>query len=69
MRDGAKREVAGVPEVRARGQGGLLDVVPARDFAESGEISLTYAEPREGGAATALAVARLDGRGRLEACG
>ena len=60
VRDGAKREVAGVPEVRARGQGGLLDVVPARDFAESGEIFLTYAEPREGGAATALAVARLD---------
>ena len=61
VRDGAKREVAGVPEVRARGQGGLLDVVPARDFAESGEIFLTYAEPREGGAATALALARPSG--------
>jgi glucose/arabinose dehydrogenase len=52
--------VSGVPEVAARGQGGLLDVAVARDFAESGEIFLTYSEPRDGGAATALAVAKLD---------
>ncbi len=57
---GARAEVAGVPEVRARGQGGLLDVVAARDFAETGEIFLTYSEPRNWGAGTALAVARFD---------
>ncbi|HUF87248.1 MAG TPA: PQQ-dependent sugar dehydrogenase [Thermohalobaculum sp.] len=57
--DGTRAEVAGVPTVHAAGQGGLLDVVPARDFAESREIFLTYSEPREGGSATALAVARL----------
>jgi glucose/arabinose dehydrogenase len=54
------RAVAGVPDVWASGQGGLLDVVVARDFPESREIFLTYAEPRQGGTAgTALAVARL----------
>ncbi|MEM1384071.1 MAG: PQQ-dependent sugar dehydrogenase [Pseudomonadota bacterium] len=62
-----RQEVAGVPDVRARGQGGLLDVVAARDFAETREVFLTYSEPRDSGAGTALAVARLsaDG-GRLE---
>lgn len=57
---GGKRPVAGVPEVRAKGQGGLLDVVVARDHAATGTVFLTYAEPRDGGAATAVAVARLD---------
>lgn len=54
----------GVPEVWADGQGGLLDVVAARDFARTGEIFLTYSEPRRGGAATALAVARVDAAAR-----
>jgi aldose sugar dehydrogenase len=59
-RDGSSRVVAGVPAVRAAGQGGLLDVAVARDFDRSREIFLTFAEPRGGGAAaTALAVARL----------
>jgi len=58
--DGVLSEVQGVPEVRARGQGGLLDVVVARDFATSGEIFLSYSEPRGGDAGTALAVARFD---------
>lgn len=56
----AARSVANVPKVWAHGQGGLLDVVVARDFATSHEIFLTYAEPVGGGARTALAVARLD---------
>jgi glucose/arabinose dehydrogenase len=57
--------VEGVPAVWANGQGGLLDVVAARDFAETREIFLTYAEPRDGGeAGTALAVARLAEGGR-----
>ena len=64
----AARAVAGVPDVWANGQGGLLDVVASRNFSESREIFLTYAEPRDGGTAgTALAVARLaEGEPALE---
>jgi len=51
--------VAGVPAVVARGQGGLLDVTIARDFAETGTIFFTYFEPGDGGAGIALARARL----------
>ncbi|MBX9926957.1 MAG: PQQ-dependent sugar dehydrogenase [Hyphomicrobiaceae bacterium] len=62
--------VAGVPAVVARQQGGLLDVALARDFATSGEIFLSYAEPREGGRnGTALMRAKLEldagGSGKL----
>ena len=64
---GERREVAGVPEVHARGQGGLLDVVAARDFAESREVFLSYSEPGSFGSRTAVAVARLaDGASALE---
>jgi glucose/arabinose dehydrogenase len=56
-------EVAGVPEVRASGQGGLLDVVVAPDFAETGDIFLTYSEPGSGGAGTTAARARLQREG------
>lgn len=57
------RRVSGVPKVFAVGQGGLLDVAVARDFATSKEIFLSYAEPRGNGAGTALAVAKLDVEG------
>lgn len=60
IRGGEARSVRGMPDVWDRGQGGLLDVVVARDFASSGEIFLSYSEPVRGGAATAVAVARLD---------
>jgi len=40
--------LAGVPAVYARGQGGLLDVALAPDFAQSRRIFLSYAEPGEG---------------------
>lgn len=62
--DGDRTEVAGVPEVRAVGQGGLLDVVAARDFATSREIFLTFSEPVEDKSRTALAVARLSEDGK-----
>ena len=39
----------GLPKVAAVGQGGLLDVLLAPDFATSGIIYLSYGEPREGG--------------------
>jgi len=51
--------IAGVPEVDAEGQGGLLDVIADRDFAQNRTIYFCYAQPGEGGNSTALAKARL----------
>src|SRR5690606_39157763 len=45
----------GVPEVYARGQGGLLDVLADRDFAQNRTIYFSYAEPGEHGVGTAVA--------------
>ena len=60
----------GVPRVAASGQGGLLDVALAPDFADSDVVYLSYAEPREGSRnGTSLARARLvqeGSGGRLE---
>jgi glucose/arabinose dehydrogenase len=58
--------LAGVPKVLAERQGGLLDVRLAPDFAKSGTIFFSYAEPRGGGEnGTSVARARLvlDGEG------
>jgi glucose/arabinose dehydrogenase len=55
--------LTGVPEVEAGGQGGLLDVVLAPDFAQTRTIYLSYAEPGQGGAGTAAARARLGDAG------
>jgi glucose/arabinose dehydrogenase len=55
--------LAGVPEVFARGQGGLLDVVLDPRFSENRLVYLSYAEPGPGGAGTAVARGRLDARG------
>ena len=52
--------VAGLPEVDARGQGGLLDVEVGPDYASSGLIYWTYYEPRQGGNGLAVARAKLD---------
>src|SRR5688572_30338884 len=53
--------VQGVPQVFARGQGGLLDVALDRNFAQNRTIYFSYAEPYQGGARTTLARAMLDG--------
>lgn len=62
--------ISGVPEVDDAGQGGLLDVAVAPDFATSGRIYFSFVEPREEGNGTSLATARLRtdaaGGGRLE---
>lgn len=59
-RDGAvSAPLAGVPAVEAQGQGGLLDVALAPDFAQSREIFLTQAMRVQGGALTRLVLARL----------
>lgn len=57
--NGEARRVQGVPEVVARGQGGLLDVMVPRDFAQTRQVYLSYAAPRDRGAGTALGVGRL----------
>lgn len=59
--------VDGVPEVFAKGQGGLLDVLIPADFATRREVWLTFAAPLGEGAATAAGVGRLSEDGsRLE---
>lgn len=56
--------LAGVPAVHARGQGGLLDVALAPDFAHSRRIYLSYAEPGGNGlSGTAAAWATLGDAG------
>lgn len=55
--------VRGAPKVDDAGQGGLLDITPARDFASSRMVFLTYAKPQGRGAGTALASARLSADG------
>lgn len=52
--------VEGVPEVFNQGQGGLLDVALDPDFPRNSLVYLSFAEPGDGGASTAL------GRGRWE---
>jgi aldose sugar dehydrogenase len=54
--------VEGVPAVRARGQGGLLEVMPHPDFASNRWLYLTYSKPdADGGEGTTAVV-----RGRFE---
>src|SRR5262245_48922399 len=48
-KDGAATTVAGTPQVMSRGQGGLLDVSLAPDFARSRTIYLSFAEPNADG--------------------
>ncbi|HET8725885.1 MAG TPA: PQQ-dependent sugar dehydrogenase [Alphaproteobacteria bacterium] len=47
--------VAGVPEVDARDQGGLLDVALHPEFDRNRLVYMSYAEPGEGGNSTAVA--------------
>ncbi len=52
--------IKGVPEVYSRGQGGLLDVRLANDFADTGTIFFSYAAPdKKSRSSTAVARAKL----------
>ncbi|MFO7855084.1 MAG: PQQ-dependent sugar dehydrogenase [Paracoccaceae bacterium] len=54
-------EITNLPPVAAVGQGGLLDVALAPDFAESGTLFLSHAAPASGGATnTVVTRARLN---------
>lgn len=57
--------LTGVPEVYASGQGGLLDLALSPTFDTDRLVYLSFAEPGEGGAGTAVARGRL-GEGGLE---
>ncbi len=63
-------KIDGVPDVLSGGQGGLLDVALAPDFAQTGMIFFSFSEQREKGNGTSVASARLtldeDGGGKLE---
>ena len=61
--DGSRIAVKGVPNVVDRGQGGLLDIMIPRDFVESREVYLSYANRQGNSYGTAL------GRGKLNADG
>lgn len=69
--DGAKAgKITGGPNVSARGQGGLGDIILHPDFAETGEIYLSYVERDEGndalsGAAVELATLSLTESGGM----
>ena len=65
--NGQTREVRGAPKVVDRGQGGLLDVTVARDFATTRTVFFTFSKRQRGGAGTTLAAAELSRDGnRLE---
>jgi glucose/arabinose dehydrogenase len=62
VRDGEVSDpIAGVPEVRDRGQGGLLDVALDPNFATTRLVYLSYSEAGGEGAGTAVARGRLEG--------
>jgi glucose/arabinose dehydrogenase len=57
----------GVPEVWASGQGGLLDVIVDKSYAQNNTVYFCFAERTAGGGRTAVARAKLnDANGRLD---
>lgn len=62
IKDGVllNEKIQGVPDVYARGQGGLLDIKLHPEFASNGWIYLTYSKPGEGGGATTVARTKLN---------
>lgn len=55
--------VLGLPEVAARGQGGLLDVILHPDYGSNGWLYLSFSRSGQKGTGTAIARARLDDTG------
>lgn len=58
------QKISGVPQVRAKGQGGLLDVLPHPDFFSNQLVYLSYSKPENensGKSTTAVLLAKLDG--------
>ncbi|MFK7792874.1 MAG: PQQ-dependent sugar dehydrogenase [Devosiaceae bacterium] len=62
LTDGTLQQVAGVPDVVDRRQGGMLDVVLSPDFATTGTIFFSFSQPRgSGDTGTSIARANLVG--------
>ena len=61
VRDGVlvDEPVAGLPPILAAGQGGLLDVLPAPDFDQSGMVYFSYSAAAPDGNQTRVAAGRL----------
>lgn len=66
IHQGKISEVSGVPEVYFKRQGGLLDVLVDRDFADNGRIFLTYSHGNSTANATRLVSAKLDGNALVD---
>ncbi|MGI4730577.1 MAG: PQQ-dependent sugar dehydrogenase [Janthinobacterium lividum] len=60
--DGSVIAISGLPPVAKGGQGGLLDVIAAPDFASSHHIYWTYSEAAGSGSQLAMARGTLTGR-------
>lgn len=59
---GQRRQVAGLPDIEPRGQGGLLDVALHPDFADTPWVYISYAGPGDGGVGTEVARGRWNGQ-------
>ncbi|SFU67869.1 PQQ-dependent sugar dehydrogenase [Halomonas korlensis] len=66
VEQGRTIEVAGVPEVHAQIQGGLLEVVPHPDYDENRWLYFAYSQGDSDATATALGRARLGGEALVE---
>jgi len=64
FKDGTKKEISGLPEIKVQGQGGLMDVKLHPNFKENQWVYLTYSSSEgEGrGANTALMRTKLEGK-------
>lgn len=61
-RNGLRPEpVAGLPAIFVSGQAGLFDILPARDFADSGMLFISFAHGDEDANHTRIVRARFDG--------
>jgi glucose/arabinose dehydrogenase len=61
-----EQQIAGVPQVLAMGQGGLLEVAIHPKFADNQFVYLTYSKSGEQGNTTALARGRFDGKALVD---
>ena len=61
------QKLTGVPKVFAEGQGGLLDIKVHPDYAKNKWIYISYSQPVEGGATTAIMRFKLQGNQIIEA--
>ena len=61
--DGSQANVTGLPDIAVGGQGGLLDLLIPRDFAQTREVLFTYAKRQGRGEGTALGAGTLSADG------